>query len=48
MTFFLVVTKRKDNTGGGDQFLAFLENELIPNIDKKYRTIPYRILFGHS
>ncbi len=43
-----VVTKRINKTGGGDRFLAFLEKELIPEIDKKYRTIPYRILFGHS
>ncbi|MGK0391357.1 MAG: putative alpha/beta superfamily hydrolase [Maribacter sp.] len=43
-----VITKRKNNTGGGDNFLAFLEQELIPKIDKDYRTIPYRILFGHS
>ena len=43
-----VITKRKNNTGGGDKFLAFLEQELIPKIDKDYRTIPYRILFGHS
>lgn len=43
-----VVTRRKNNTGGGDKFLAFLEKELIPQIDNNYRTIPYRILFGHS
>jgi predicted alpha/beta superfamily hydrolase len=43
-----VITKRKNNTGGGDNFLAFLGEELIPKIDKEYRTVPYRILFGHS
>ena len=43
-----VVTKRENRTGGGDQFLAFLEQELLPKIDKEYRTLPYRILFGHS
>ncbi|ETN96238.1 alpha/beta hydrolase-fold protein [Zhouia amylolytica] len=43
-----VITVRENNTGGGERFLSFLENELIPEIDKKYRTTSYRILFGHS
>ena len=43
-----VITKRKNDTGGGDQFLDFLEKELIPSLDKKYRTIQYRLLVGHS
>jgi len=36
------------NTGGMPNFLAFIKNELIPAIDAKYRTAPYRILVGHS
>lgn len=43
-----IITKRKNDSGGGEKFLSFLENELIPSIDKTYRTEPYRILFGHS
>lgn len=43
-----IITKKKNDTGGGEKFLSFLEKELIPNLDKKYRTEPYRILFGHS
>ena len=43
-----IITVRKNNTGGGRRFLSFLEDELIPNLDKKYRTEPYRILYGHS
>ena len=43
-----VITKRKNNSGGGDKFIAFLEQELIPKIENEYRTIPYRILYGHS
>ena len=35
-------------SGGGDQFLAFLKEELIPYIDDHYRTQPFRILEGHS
>ena len=34
--------------GGADDFLRFLSDELIPHIDKRYRTRPYRILTGHS
>lgn len=34
--------------GGADNFLKFIETELIPEINKRYRTTPYRILAGHS
>lgn len=34
--------------GGADNFLKFIETELIPEIGKRYRTTPYRILAGHS
>ena len=37
-----------DASGGADKFLAFVENELVPTIDAKYRSIRYRILAGHS
>ena len=43
-----IITKRKNDSGGGHKFLSFLEDELIPELDQKYRTSPYRILFGHS
>ncbi|MBW8198475.1 alpha/beta hydrolase-fold protein [Flagellimonas abyssi] len=43
-----VITVRENNTGGGDSFLSFLEDELLPELDQKFRTAPYRILFGHS
>lgn len=35
-------------SGGGDPFLRFLKDELFPRIDSTYRTMPYRILVGHS
>ena len=35
-------------SGGADKFLKFIETELIPDIEKRYRTNPYRILAGHS
>jgi predicted alpha/beta superfamily hydrolase len=35
-------------SGKADQFLEFLEKELIPWIESTYRTAPLRILAGHS
>lgn len=43
-----VITVRANNSGGGDNFLRFLEEELFPELDQKFRTNSYRILFGHS
>ncbi len=34
--------------GGADAFLSFISDELIPYVEKKYRTRPYRVLVGHS
>jgi len=34
--------------GGADKFLSFIETELAPAIEQKYRTSPYRVLAGHS
>ncbi len=31
-----------------EQFTRFLVQELIPYIDREYRTVPYRTLIGHS
>ncbi len=39
---------RFPTSGGGDKFLKFIETELIPHVDKQYRTQPYRLLAGHS
>ena len=36
------------NTGGGENFAAFLEKELMPHIDSTYPTQPYKMLIGHS
>ncbi len=35
-------------SGGGDVFLKFLKEELIPHLDKNYRTQPFRIIEAHS
>lgn len=34
--------------GGGDQFLSFITNEVIPFIEAKYPINEYRMLAGHS
>ncbi len=39
---------RLPDSGGADRFLEFIETELIPQIERDYRTAPLRILVGHS
>ncbi|MGH1386291.1 alpha/beta hydrolase [Kordia sp.] len=43
-----IKTKRKNTMGGGRDFLKFIEKELIPYVDKTYKTKPVRTLIGHS
>ena len=35
-------------SGGADNFIKFFKEELIPFIDKNYRTRPYRVIWSHS
>jgi uncharacterized protein len=35
-------------SGGGENFMSFIQNELIPHIDSLYPTASYRMLIGHS
>jgi len=35
-------------TGGADAFLTFMSDELLPYVERNYRTRPYKILIGHS
>jgi predicted alpha/beta superfamily hydrolase len=35
-------------SGGGTSFLRFIRDELFPQIESAYRTLPHRILVGHS
>ncbi|MFT4697837.1 MAG: putative alpha/beta superfamily hydrolase [Flavobacteriaceae bacterium] len=37
-----------EETGGADNLTQFIEKELIPYIDSKYASSPYRTLIGHS
>lgn len=43
-----IKTKRVNTMGGGRNFLNFIEQELIPYIDKNHRTEAKRTLVGHS
>jgi len=40
--------KALHNTGGGEKFLSFIQDELIPHIESAYPTAPYRMFVGHS
>src|SRR3954447_11335145 len=39
---------RFPTSGGADNFLKFFETELIPEVEKQFRVLPYRIFAGHS
>ena len=36
------------HAGGAERFLGFLGDELIPYVDRRYRTTPLRVITGHS
>ena len=36
------------SSGGGDAFLKFIRDELFPQMDSRFLTLPSRILVGHS
>jgi uncharacterized protein len=40
--------ERVPTQGGADNFLHFITEELAPWVDRNYRTIPHRVLIGHS
>lgn len=37
-----------EETGGAEKFTEFIQNELIPFVEKKYNASSYRTLIGHS
>ena len=43
-----MVPVEKASNSGGNQFSRFLESELLKEIDKRYRTLSFRLLVGHS
>lgn len=36
------------NSGGGENFLKFIKDELMPFVEENYNPSPYKIFFGHS
>lgn len=38
----------KQNPGGADKLLDFFQQELVPHIDKTYRTADFKVFSGHS
>ncbi len=46
--FTPIQSKRMPASGGGKKFHRFIEKELMPHIEKTYRTSKYNILMGHS
>ena len=46
--FTPIPVQERINSGGADNFIEFLDKELIEYINNTYRTNDYRILFGHS
>ncbi|RYE15899.1 MAG: alpha/beta hydrolase, partial [Sphingobacteriaceae bacterium] len=41
-------SNRLKPSGGNENFLQFISTELMPTIEKKYKTEPYKIFAGHS
>lgn len=41
-------TPPQNNTGGGDKFLQFIKEEVMPYVEQHYKTVPYKVLSGHS
>ncbi len=41
-------TPPEATSGGNEAFFSFLEDELIPHIESRFRTMPYRVFVGHS
>jgi len=46
--FTPVVDSKVAGSGGADNFLRVIKEELMPVVEEKYRTLPYRIMIGHS
>jgi len=45
---FPVKLPRIPDTGGSDNFISFISDELIPYLEENYRVSDYRIIFGQS
>ena len=45
---FRDLTPSATTIGGGNNFIKFIETELMPFIESAYNTAPYKVLVGHS
>lgn len=44
----LLPTRENQDTTIPDSYINFLETELMPHVDNKYRTAPFKVLYGAS
>ncbi len=42
------ISEKEFPSGGGEKFLDYIEQELMPYINKNYRTEPFNLIVGHS
>jgi predicted alpha/beta superfamily hydrolase len=40
--------ENRPKSGGAEKFIKFMQDDLFPYIEGNYRTLPYRLLEGHS
>jgi len=46
--FTPTIDKYTPGSGGAENFISFMNDELFPYVNDNYRTQPFKILFGHS
>lgn len=44
----MMTSEASKTTGGNENFIAFIQKELIPYVETNYPTAPYKMLIGHS
>ncbi|MCD0474887.1 alpha/beta hydrolase [Flavobacterium sp. EDS] len=44
----MMTSEASKTTGGNENFIAFIQKELMPYVEKNYPTAPYKMLIGHS
>lgn len=44
----MMTNEASKTTGGNENFIAFIQKELMPYVETNYPTAPYKILIGHS
>jgi predicted alpha/beta superfamily hydrolase len=44
----MMTSEASKTTGGNENFIAFIQKELMPYVEANYPTAPYKMLIGHS